>query len=178
MEAPVEKNTVQMFRWFWPWQDEVEEVWLREMSQQGQHLLSVGLAGRYTFAGGEPQDYVYRLDYINPSKDKPAYLQLFQDAGWEYVGEMSGWQYFRKLAQNGELPVIYSDAESKAEKYRRLLAFEAFMLLILVVIVPKSTAAMLTIPIVIIQVVYAVLIAIYLYLVANTWRRISQLKRR
>lgn len=174
----MENKPVRKFRWFWPWQDEVEEAWLREMSQQGLHLATIGLAGRYTFFPGQPQDYVYRLDYINPAKDKPAYLQLFQDAGWEYIGEMAGWQYFRQLAQNGELPVIYSDAESKAEKYRRLLAFEVFMMLILVVIVPKSAAATLNVPIVIIQVVYAVLIAIYLYLVVNTWRRISQLKQR
>jgi hypothetical protein len=148
------------------------------MSQQGLHLVSVGVFGIYSFASGQPQDYVYRLDYINPAKDKPAYLQLFQDAGWEYVGEMSGWQYFRKLAQNGELPVIYSDAESKAEKYRRLLVFQAIIFLMLFVLMPKAGVSRLGVFLMIIQVIYLVLIAIYLFLLANTWRRISQLKKR
>lgn len=174
----MESQTMKKFRWFWPWQDEVEEAWLREMSQHGLHLASVGVFGVYSFASGQPQDYVYRLDYINPAKDKPAYLQLFQDAGWEHVGEMSGWQYFRKLAQNGELLVIYSDAESKAEKYRRLLVFEVSMMVILLVLLPKSTSSSSNIPIAVIQVIYAALIAIYIYLVVNTWKRISQLKKR
>jgi hypothetical protein len=174
----MESQTVKKFRWFWPWQDEVEEDWLREMSQQGLHLASVGVFGIYSFAGGQPQDYVYRLDYINPAKDKPAYLRLFQDAGWEYVGEMSGWQYFRKLAQNGELPVIYSDAESKAEKYRRLLVFQAIIFLMLLVLMPKAETSSLGVFLEIVQVIYLVLIAIYLFLLTNTWRRISQLTKR
>jgi len=77
-------------------------------------------------------DYVYRLDYINPAKDKPAYLQLFRDAGWEHVGEMTNWQYFRKQVQEGEAPEIFTDVETKVEKYRRLLAFEVIILLVLV----------------------------------------------
>jgi hypothetical protein len=33
------------------------------------------------------------------------------------------WQYFRILAQEGESPEIYTDPDSKVQKYRRLLAF-------------------------------------------------------
>ena len=30
-----EKATLRKYKWLWPWQDDVEEAWLREMSQQG-----------------------------------------------------------------------------------------------------------------------------------------------
>jgi len=37
---------------------------------------------------------------------------------------MTNWQYFRKQVQEGEAPEIFTDVETKVEKYRRLLAFE------------------------------------------------------
>jgi hypothetical protein len=61
------------------------------MSQQGWHLSSVGIPTVYDSESGEPEDVIYRLDYPSYSKmDKEDYLQLFRDAGWECVGEMSG----------------------------------------------------------------------------------------
>jgi len=125
------ENTIRKFRWFWPWQDEQEEAWLRSMSQNGWHLLSVGLAGIYRFRAGEPYDYVYRLDYqIHKKKDEQDYLQLFSDAGWEYIGEMSAWQYFRKEVKEKETPEIFTDIESKVTKYKRVMAFLTFFVVI------------------------------------------------
>jgi hypothetical protein len=118
------KTTVRKFRWFWAWQDEKEEVWLEEMSRKGYHLITVALPGIYTFAVGEPRRYVYRLDYQPYSKkDRDDYLQLFSDAGWEHIGGMSAWQYFRKEAGPGETPEIFTDVESKVAKYKRLLGY-------------------------------------------------------
>jgi len=126
----MEKTTTRKYKWFWAWQDEAEEAWLQEMSQQGWHLSSVGVPTVYDFEPGEPADFVYRLDYRSHFKmDKEDYLQLFRDAGWEYIGEMTGWQYFRKQAQPGEELEIYTDAESKISKYQRLLAFLAILML-------------------------------------------------
>jgi len=125
------ENTIRKIKWFWPWQDEQEEAWLRSMSQKGWHLFSVGLAGIYRFRAGEQRDYVYRLDYQTfPKKDKQEYQQLFRDAGWEYIGEMSAWQYFRKEVKEGEAPEIFTDVESKVAKYKRVLVFLAFFAVI------------------------------------------------
>ena len=100
-------------KWFWVWQDDKEEAWLSEMDREGLHLEAVSL-GRYKFRKSEPGNYVYRLDYQSlRSKDKESYLQLFEDAGWEHVGDMNGWMYFRIQADEGESPEIFSDAESK-----------------------------------------------------------------
>lgn len=115
-------EVMRTFRFFFPWQDEDEETWLREMSQTGWHMESVRLPGIYTFRRGEPMDYVYRLDYrTTPRREFLSYLQLFSDAGWDYLDEMNNWQYFRKLAKPGDDPQIYTDAESKIAKYRRVL---------------------------------------------------------
>ena len=139
----MEKTIARKFKWFWPWQDEQEEGWLREMSQQGWHLrsvggrvrvgrwhLPVGLSWFYSFVVGEPRDYVYRLDFQDSLKDKQDYLQLFHDAGWENIGEKSSWQYFRKEVRPGEVVEIFTDVESKIGKYKRQLVPLGILLIV------------------------------------------------
>jgi len=177
-------ETLTKRKWFWPWQDEQEESWLREMSLQGLHLQAVGLMGMYKFGRGEPQDYAYRLDYQQAfGKDLPSYYQLFRDAGWEHLGAMGGWQYFRKPAVEGEEPEIFTDAQSKIDKYQRVLRFFAvFLILYLVVFVPRirdsdgssvaqivATAA---------GILYTVLILLYGYVCLRLLMRIKELKSR
>jgi hypothetical protein len=116
-------TTMKQFHWFWAWDDENEEVWLREMAQKGWHFKSVTLPGFYFFEKGEPREDFYRLDFFTDQKAKADYLQLFLDAGWQYLGEMGSWQYFRKTASEGEVPEIFSDNESKIKKYQRILLF-------------------------------------------------------
>ncbi len=116
-------TTKKQFHWFWAWDDEKEEEWLRKMSQKGWHFKSVSFPSNYLFEQGEPIDYVYRLDYFINRKDMDGYLQIFGDAGWDYMGEMGGWQYFRQKAVNGEAPEIYTDNESKSKKYQRIMLF-------------------------------------------------------
>jgi len=127
-------TTMTQFRWFWAWDDEKEENWLREMSLKGWHFQSVSLPGFYRFEQGEPKDIVYRLDYLTNTKDKPDYLQLFLDAGWAYKGEMNGWQYFSKEAVDGEAPEIFSDPESKVKKYAYLMLRLGFFVPLYIVI--------------------------------------------
>lgn len=128
-------NIIKKFKWFWAWQDEAEEDWLGEMSRKGLHLSEVGLPGIYYFNAGTPRNYVYRLDFQTVhQKEKQEYLQLFRDAGWEYLGQMSSWQYFRKETRPGEVNEIFTDAESKIAKYKRLLAFLVPLYAMLVVI--------------------------------------------
>jgi len=116
---------IRKTKWFWPWQDEQEEIWLEEMSQQGLHLKRADLFAQYEFMQGQPQNYTYRLDFQDSmkSKNKEEYLRLFTDAGWEYLGQLGGWQYFRKLTQSGEEREIFTDAETKIHKYNRFLAW-------------------------------------------------------
>ena len=131
----MEMELVSKFKWFWVWQDAAEETWLEKMSQEGYHLSYVNLPCIYTFTVNEPRNYVYRLDY-QPfhKKDREEYLQLFQDAGWEHLGNMSAWQYFRKESSREDTPEIFTDFESKISKYRRILTVLGAFDLILIAI--------------------------------------------
>lgn len=173
------KNQITKFRWFWAWQDEAEERWLGEMSREGFHLVSVGLPGIYTFQAAEPRSYVYRMDYQNfTKKDKKEYLTLFQDAGWEHIGEVSAWQYFRKEIKPGEVNEIFTDNQSKIAKYRRALALVSFITILEVVIFsgqilngnPGAWWAG-------IKIFYLLIIIMLLFAIIRLFLKIRQLKR-
>jgi len=170
---------VTKLKWFWAWQDEKEEAWLAEMARQGLHLNTVPFPGSYQFKSGEPADYVYRLDYQSlKTKDKESYLQLFEDAGWEQVGEMGGWMYFRYQAAKGEAPEIYSDRESKIGKYQRVLTYLAIFLPFMIVMMPNITGAERYGPFVVILEALSFLIMVLLaFGIIQLIRRINQLKR-
>ncbi len=131
----MESKIIWKFRWFWAWQDEREEAWLAEMSREGWHLSEFGFPGVYYFHKGDPKNYIYRLDFqTSRMKDRDAYLQLFRDAGWDHLGNMSAWEYFRKEARPGEEPEIFTDPESKIEKYQRVLRFLVIFFPIMIII--------------------------------------------
>lgn len=166
-------------KWFWAWQDEKEEAWLTEMARKGLHLNDILFPGSYQFKNGEPADYVYRLDYQSlKTKEKDSYLQLFEDAGWEQVGEMGGWMYFRFEAAAGEAPEIYSDRESKIGKYQRVLTYLAIFLPLMVVMMPNITGTERYGPFFVILEALAFLIMVLLsFGIIQLFRRINQLKK-
>ena len=180
-------QTIKRTRWFWPWQDEKEEAWLEKMSQQGWHLKAVQLPCVYTFNKGNPSAYTYRLDYMPADKTKlPEYLQIFQDAGWEYIGEMSNWRYWRKLAVAGETPEIFTDRESKLRKYNRLLNYMGFFLMLLIFLgfnfirsanwAVSGGMTLISAIYLVGMILYAVIIPIYIVVVIQLLRRVKQLK--
>ena len=170
-------STMKKFHWFWAWDDEKEETWLRQMAQEGWHFKSVSLPGNYTFEKGESIDHVYRLDYFVDRKDMPAYLQIFEDAGWEYLGEMSGWQYFRTESVNGNAPEIYSDKASKAKKYERLILYLVIFLPIylnLLNISERSDAGYMQI----LSVLMGGFMLLYIYAMVRLIVRVTSLKKK
>ncbi|MCX7711575.1 MAG: DUF2812 domain-containing protein [Clostridia bacterium] len=117
-------NSLVVNKFYMVWQDEDEENWLREMSLQGWHLTGVSCGFKYYFIKGDPKNYYYRLDYINPFKaDKGEYINFFRDMGWTYIGDVfNGWQYFRteNEVEKGKIAEIYTDRNSKIEKNLRI----------------------------------------------------------
>jgi hypothetical protein len=172
----MDPNIERKFKWFWAWQDEKEEAWLSEMAENGYHLDLVTFPCFYQFRRGEPAKFVYRLDYQTLKvKDRESYLQLFTDAGWEHVGKMAGWEYFRKAYQNEEAPDIYSDADSKARKYQRIMTYLVIFLPILIILMPDSIDRYGS-SLLVIEGLFLVLILIYSYAIIQLARRIKQLK--
>jgi hypothetical protein len=190
MEATkMNATTMKRTKWFLPWQDEQEEGWLEEMSQSGWHLKSVRLPCVYTFDKGEPCRNAYRLDYMMMKRDQlDEYLQIFQDAGWEYVGEMSNWRYWRKKVVNGETPEIFTDNESKIKKYQRMLVIMVFFLIFLTFIgtnmfingawTEPDNILFINVIYSLAMLCYVVIIPIYAVVVVKLIRRINQLKKK
>lgn len=105
---------------------EKEELWLNEMSEKGLLLKSVKggvFRDTYTFDHCDKK-YVYRLDY---SKDGIVYEEItspyvmFVTSTYkaEYVCYLNGRVYFRKSAESGEFPPIYTDMESRIAVEKR-----------------------------------------------------------
>ncbi len=176
MDAKQEKRT---FKWFWPWQDERLEAWLGQMSQQGWHLAAVGWPARYTFVRGEPADLIYRLDWQEAArKEKPNYLQLFADAGWEHAGSHAGWQIFRRPAAGGPQPEIFTDVDSKAAKYDRMIfaaggAFAAVLVVMVTLLYYRVDVVM-----GLFWILLGLAAVYYAIVMAGISRRARQLKRR
>ncbi len=185
----MDAKTIKRTKLYLPWQDEKEEAWLEEMSSEGWHLKSVHLPCVYTFDKGQPRRYTYRLDYMPLyQKEKiQEYQQIFTDAGWEYLGEMANWRYWRTLSSDNKASEIFTDRESKIRKYQRLLGYMAFILFFLVFIAfrvfPQQPAtATETLDLVdalylFAKICYLILIPIYMVVVIQLLRRINQLRR-
>lgn len=170
-------TTIKKFHWFWAWDDEKEEIWLRDMSKIGWHFRSVSMPGYYIFEQGNPINYTYRLDYFIDRKDMSNYLQLFQDAGWSYLGDMGGWQYFCKEGLNGEEQEIHSDKESKAKKYQRLMLYLIIFFPIysnFVLILSRSKIGIMQV----FTFLMFVFMLFYIYAMARLLNRITQLKKK
>lgn len=114
-------QVVRKFRWFWDDADHAIERWLESMAREGLHLKRIRcLRTMFIFERGEPADVKYRIDFQLRRIDQN-YLQLFQDAGWERVDELLGWQYWRAPAAKVRGAEIFTDVESMSRKYKYLI---------------------------------------------------------
>jgi len=171
---------IRKYKWFWAWQDEKEEAWLSEMAKQGLHLESLPFPGIYEFRKGDPGDYIYRLDFQSlQGKDRESYLQLFDDAGWEHIGDMGGWVYFRHLVNGSEIPDIYSDLESKIGKYQRILVALAIFLPIMIFLTHDSEGVTrFGSWFIIVELLQAILYLLWAFAMVRLFLRINTLKKK
>ena len=174
----MEKEKMRKFKLFWAWEDEKEERWLEEMSQKGWHLERPGFPGFYHFSQGEPRPYSYRLDFRTGSRNSlQEYMQICLDAGWENVGRMGSWYYFRRECRGGEKPEFFSDKDSKVQKYRRLIIFLVVFLPIMLngtrIIFAHEASWFFTG----IGIFYVFLLLVWTYAIIRLLLRVSQLKK-
>ena len=105
------------------------------------------------------------------------YLNLFRDAGWTYIGSMNYWQYFRKEVTGSDEPQIFTDNESKAVKYKRLISLLAAMLPLLAINIINLTNMSyrpLSITLLVVMVAFLVF---FLLGIVRILKRINELKR-
>ena len=112
-----------------------EESWLNHMAAEGNLVARVGPL--YSFAPVSPGSATVRIDYrANMSAtDYDDYKSLFLDSGWQHLaGSRSGGaQYFASSSGDASAE-IFSEAASKARRYRRAIGLNAALILPFVVI--------------------------------------------
>jgi hypothetical protein len=118
----MKETFVTQFKWFWAWQDDRQEAWLEEMSQKGLHLRNIKAFGRYVFEVDATRKFTYRMDFNQDLGKNNDYFDLMEEAGWECVVEVLGWQYWRKESSEGKKVEIFTDNDSKIRKYQRIIA--------------------------------------------------------
>ena len=94
-------ETKRIFRFFSLAEYGEEQKFLEEMHQKGWKLKSYTVFRGYVFEKCIPENWIYQLDYRDEVEDLNAYIQLFQDCGWEYVMMFNSFYYFRRK-ENGE----------------------------------------------------------------------------
>lgn len=111
---------------------DLEEEYLRNMSKKGWELTS---PARYTqtFKSAEPKDVIYKIDFLSDTTDLASYKQLFEDYGWEYIGIVNNFTYFRKDADgvSGEDMDIFSDNQSRFDMIKHIFRCKLCPLLVI-----------------------------------------------
>ncbi len=97
---------------------EKEEEYLMEMAKKGYLLEKVSITGKYYFKKSNPANMIYRIDF-NPDKDFESYIQMYKDYGWEYIQDLNGFSYFRKV-NDGTENEIFNDIESKIDMIEKI----------------------------------------------------------
>lgn len=96
------------------------ELWFEQLAAKGWHPVKVGqwssLAMR--FSQGEPKKYRYVVDMqAFPKKD---YMQMYEEFGWEFVGQMASMMVWRREYET-ERPESFSDAPSRIDRNKRFI---------------------------------------------------------
>ncbi len=112
---------------------EEEQRYLRQQHAAGWKFVRFITPCLYQFERCAPQEVVYQLDYNPAAENKPDYLQMFRDCGWEHVQDVGGYSCFRKpvsAMQNGE-EEIFCDDGSRLDMLRRVFRGRVVFLLLL-----------------------------------------------
>lgn len=113
-----------------------EESWLNQMADEGFLLTKTGVAYRFSAIG--PKSAVIKVDHrpAMSETDFADYLTLFSDAGWRHQAgtRHGGPQYFASFSGDANAE-IFSDTDSRAQRYRRSIATYGLLFLPFAVLV-------------------------------------------
>jgi len=116
------KKTI--YKIFLLWQFDEEENWINKMSEKGLQLCYVGF-GKYVFEEGLPNEYIYRLELLERTKERE-YIAFIEETGAETVCRFGSWIYFRKKSREGEFN-LFSDIASRIRHLDRILPWAGFL---------------------------------------------------
>ncbi len=123
-------ETKKTHKWWTIFEYEKEEDYLREMHKKGWKLVKVKGLTTHVFEKCTPEDVIYRLDFNQEGiKNRDEYVTMFNDFGWEFIEDYSGFAYFRKPADAPETDEsIFCDDESKLDMLKNIIKGRIFPL--------------------------------------------------
>ncbi len=111
-----------MIRWKFTFDKDEEEAWLNDWCQKGWAMTKF-FFGAVTFAPCQPGEFIYQIDLIPgrflEANDYEGYVIFMDEMGVEVLQRWGRWVYLRKRAADGPF-ILYTDAASKIELYRRI----------------------------------------------------------
>ncbi|WP_312649687.1 DUF2812 domain-containing protein [Proteiniclasticum sp.] len=168
------KTIETVWFWWWGWSPDNMENMLERMEASGWKLFQVDWWGiRFRFTRGEEEKVRYSVDY-QPAADED-YLTLFDEDGWKMKWTGAGGWYLWRKPYVSERPEIFTESSSLIERNNRLLKLltPLFVMLIIIFIImllfQDHRFLWLTW-------IYAVLIAIYVYMIAQLQKFNRKLK--
>lgn len=176
------KNRKRMYRFFTIADYKEEEDFLRKEHLQGYKLIKMIPPCLFIFEKCQKADYVYRLDFPNvKSHDKESYLQLYQDCGWEYLGNCLNWSYFRKPVSEDDDLSIFSDNASRLDMVKRIYKTRMLPIttIFLCCIIPQLYRLIdesMTISDYIFLTLFMILFFIYIYLIIYCGLKLKRIK--
>lgn len=100
--------------WLNEWNIEEQEAWFMDMARQGWQLEHLGL-WLVTFVEAPPQEISYRIEIAKKNYGiEEERIQLYDDAGWDYVTSRRFVHVFREKEAN-EAAEIHTDPALQAE---------------------------------------------------------------
>lgn len=121
---------VRWFRWS-GWFTEKVEAWLEQQAAQGWHLVKADrLLYRFHFVRGTPRSVRFFVDF--PAHAGDEYRAGCEGDGWELVDSSYGWYIWRAECRDGRYPDAYRDVGARLQRNKRLLAWLAMGLALLV----------------------------------------------
>jgi len=162
--------------WFfwWGWSPDNMENMLERMEASGWKLFQVDYYGiRFKFTRGQEEKVRYSVDY-QPVVDEN-YLTLFDEDGWEMKWTGAGGWYLWKKPYISVRPEIFTESSSLIERNNRLLKLLTplfamlIIIFVLLLILQNPRLQWLTY-------LYVVLIALYVYMIAQLQKFNRKLK--
>jgi hypothetical protein len=165
------------FKLFFIWQDDKEEAWLSNLSARGLRLDSVSFPFTYHFSDDQSKKYAYNLNAPkDPVMSLESFKETFQNSGWEHLGRMNGWHYFRKETSGEIEPVLEWGSKTKADKYQKFMMALVGLLPFLLIIFPAVGRRFAPPLFDLLKIAYFIFLALYTLTTFKVYRRVNQLR--
>lgn len=113
-----------------------EQAWLEEEAARGNILQKIKTPCFYWFQQETPQNLVYRYDFVPSGKTQEDCIDLYEQYGWNYVGQINDFLLFvhSGAAKSRFIPELFSSQESRDEMVQRIIRKRMIPLLVLFVL--------------------------------------------